>query len=346
MDFADSPDHAEFRREFRAWLDANLPDDLKVEDAQEQRVSPDRDTLEKRRAWQKKMQAAGWVGLSWPKEYGGRGASFMQQVIFDEEYFRARAPILPGTVGMSLLGPTLIHWGTEAQKKRYLPKILSCDEIWCQGYSEPGAGSDLAGLRTRAVDKGDHFLVNGQKVWTSGAHFADWCFLLVRTDPEAPKHHGISYLLVDMRTPGITVRPLVLLNGHRHFNEVFFEDVAVPKDNLVGPLNQGWKVAITTLMFERSGAGGRDHAAQLARRGALAPPRARRPPIHDRGRHQRDPAQHHRRARPWPAERLSEDVFCKRRPRSERPRAVPAGVATRLDRTQDRRAPVRRDARH
>jgi alkylation response protein AidB-like acyl-CoA dehydrogenase len=265
MDFADSPEHAAFRREFRDWLEANLPEDLKVEDAQDQRVSPDREILEKRRAWQKKMHAAGWVGLSWPKEYGGRGASFLQQVIFDEEYFRARAPILPGTVGMSLLGPTLIHWGTEEQKKRYLPKILSCDEIWCQGYSEPGAGSDLAGLRTRAVDKGDHFLVNGQKVWTSGAHFADWCFLLVRTDPDAPKHHGISYLLVDMKTPGIEVRPLVLLNGHRHFNEVFFEDVVVPKENLVGPLNEGWKVTTTTLMFERGGAGGRDHAAQIAR---------------------------------------------------------------------------------
>ena len=260
MDFADVPEDAAFRREFRAWLDANLTDDLKVEDAQDQRVSPDRETLERRRAWQKKMHAAGWIGIAWPKDYGGRGAGFMQQVIFDEEYFRARAPILPGTVGMNLLGPTLIHWGTEEQKKRYLPKILSCDEIWCQGYSEPGAGSDLASLRTRAIDRGDHFLVNGQKVWTSGAHFADWCFLLVRTDPDKPKHHGISYLLVDMKTPGIEVRPLVLLNGHRHFNEVFFEDVVVPKENLVGPLNEGWKVTTTTLMFERGGAGGRDHS--------------------------------------------------------------------------------------
>src|SRR5271168_920061 len=270
MDFADAPEHAEFRREFRAWLDANLTDDLKVEDAQDSRVAPDRETLEKRIAWQKKMYAARWVGISWPKEYGGRGADFMQQVIFDEEYFRARAPILPGASAINLLGPTLIQCGTEAQKKRHLPRILAGEERWCQGFSEPGAGGDLASLRTRAVHNGDHFLVNGQKVWTSGAHFADWCFLLVRTAPDAPKHHGITYLLVDMKTPGITVRPLVLLIGHRHFNEVFFEDVVVPKENLVGPLNEGWKVAITTLMFERGGAGGRDHAAQIARLVELA----------------------------------------------------------------------------
>src|SRR5712692_8887603 len=270
MDLSDAPEHAACRRGFRELREVDLTEDLNVEDAQDQRISPDREILVKRIAWQKKMHAAGWVGISWPKEYGGRGANFMQQVIWDEEYFRVRAPILPCQSGLNLLGPTLIHWGNEEQKTRHLPKILSADEIWCQGYSEPGAGSDLASLRTRAVDRGDHFVVNGQKVWTSGAHFADWCFLLVRTDPEAPKHHGISYLLVDMKTPGITVRPLVLLNGHRHFNEVFFEDVAVPKENLVGPLNQGWKVAITTLMFERSGAGGRDHAAQIARLAELA----------------------------------------------------------------------------
>jgi alkylation response protein AidB-like acyl-CoA dehydrogenase len=265
MDFADSPEHAAFRSEFRRWLETNLPLEICVDDAADQRVAPNRETLEKRIAWQKTMHAAGWVGISWPKEYGGRGASFMQQVIFDEEYVRARAPILPGASGLNLLGPSLIHWGSEEQKRRHLPRILDADELWCQGFSEPDAGGDLASLRTRAVDHGDHFVVNGQKVWTSGAHFADWCFLLVRTDPEAPKHHGISYLLVDMKTPGITVRPLVLLNGHRHFNEVFFVDVPVPKANLVGPLNEGWKVAITTLMFERSGAGGRDHAAQISR---------------------------------------------------------------------------------
>src|SRR5947199_5373475 len=265
MDFADSPEHAAFRTDLRRWLEANLPPEICVDDAADQRVAADRETLEKRIQWQKTMHAAGWVGISWPKEYGGRGASFMQQVIFDEEYVRARAPVLPAASALNLLGPTLIHWGSEEQKRRYLPPILSADELWCQGYSEPDAGGDLASLRTRAVDRGIHFVVNGQKVWTSGAHFADWCFLLVRTDPDAPKHHGISYLLVDMKTPGITVRPLVLLNGHRHFNEVFFEDVVVPKENLVGKQNEGWKFTTTTLMFERGGAGGRDHAAQIAR---------------------------------------------------------------------------------
>jgi alkylation response protein AidB-like acyl-CoA dehydrogenase len=265
MDFGDSPLEARFRAELRGWLTENLPPELALDDAQDDRVASDRATHDKRRAWQKKMHEAGWVGISWPKEYGGRGASVIEQAIFSEEYARARAPVLPGAIGVNLFGPTLIHWGREDQKRRFLPPILSADVIWCQGYSEPGAGADLASLKTRAEDEGDHFLVNGQKVWTSGAHFADWCFLLTRTDPTAPKHHGISYLLVDMKTPGITVRPLVLMNGHRHFNEVFFTDVAVPKENLVGPLNEGWKVAITTLMFERSNAGGRDHALQIAR---------------------------------------------------------------------------------
>jgi alkylation response protein AidB-like acyl-CoA dehydrogenase len=270
VDFQYTPEQDAFRQEVRSWLDANLPPDLCVDDPTDERVAPDRPTFERRVAWQKKMHAAGWVGISWPVEYGGRGVTLMEQVIYDEECFRARAPVLPGYSGINMAGPTLVEWGTDEQKHRYLPRILAADDVWCQGFSEPGAGSDLAGLATRAVDKGDHFVVNGQKVWTSGAQFADWIYLLVRTDPAAPRHRGISYLLVDMKTPGITVRPLVLMNGHQHFNEVFFVDVAVPKANLVGPVNQGWKVAMTTLMYERKGGGGRGHDAQIARLGALA----------------------------------------------------------------------------
>jgi alkylation response protein AidB-like acyl-CoA dehydrogenase len=167
-------------------------------------------------------------------------------------------------MGLNLVGPTIIHWGTDEQKRRHLPAILNADEIWCQGFSEPAAGSDLASLQTRAVEDGDHFVVNGQKVWTSGAHFAHWIILLARTKPEAPKHQGISCFLVDMTTPGITVRPLVLMTGHRHFNEVFFTDVVVPTANLLGPREQGWKVSTTTLMYERHASGGRNPVTQVA----------------------------------------------------------------------------------
>jgi alkylation response protein AidB-like acyl-CoA dehydrogenase len=194
----------------------------------------------------------------------------MEQIIYDEECFRARAPVLPGYSGIGMIGPTLIERGSEVQKRRFVPRILSAEDIWCQGFSEPGAGSDLAGLRTRAEDRGDHFVVNGQKVWTSGAQYADWIYLLVRTDPNVPRHKGISYLLVDMKSPGITVRPLVLMNGHKHFNEVFFVDVAVPKENLVGSVGQGWSLAMTTLMYERKAGGGRGHDDQLARLGQIA----------------------------------------------------------------------------
>jgi alkylation response protein AidB-like acyl-CoA dehydrogenase len=270
VDFQYTAEQDAFRNELREWLAAHLPPDLCVDDPTDERVAPDRPTFERRVDWQRTMYKAGWVGVAWPREYGGRGATLMEQVIYDEECFRARAPVLPGYSGIGMAGPTLIEWGTEEQRRRFLPRILAADDIWCQGFSEPGAGSDLAGLRTRAVDQGDHFLVNGQKVWTSGAQFADWIYLLVRTDPEAPRHRGISFLLVDMKTPGITVRPLVLMNGHQHFNEVFFVDVAVPKANLVGPLHQGWKVAMTTLMYERKGGGGRGHDAQVQRLGALA----------------------------------------------------------------------------
>jgi alkylation response protein AidB-like acyl-CoA dehydrogenase len=270
VDFEYTAEQEEFRQELRRWLAANLPPDLCVDDPTDERVAPDRATFDRRVAWQRTMFEAGWVGISWPREYGGRGATLMEQILYDEECFRARAPVLPGYSGIGMAGPTLIEWGTEDQKRRFLPRILSGGDIWCQGFSEPGAGSDLAGLRTRAEDRGDHFLVNGQKVWTSGAQFADWIYLLVRTDPAAPKHRGISYLLVDMRSPGVTVRPLVLMNGHRHFNEVFFVDVAVPKTHLVAAVNQGWKVAMTTLMYERKGGGGRGHDGQIARLGALA----------------------------------------------------------------------------
>src|SRR6266550_436840 len=186
MDFTYTPEQEQFRAEIRRWLAANLTDDLRIEDPTDERVAPDRETFERRRDWQRRMFAAGWVGISWPKEYGGRGATLMEQVIYDEECFRARAPVLPGYSGIGMAGPTIIEWGTPAQKRRYLPRILGGDDIWCQGYSEPGAGSDLASLSTRADDRGDHFVVNGQKVWTSGAQFADWIYLLVRTDHGAP----------------------------------------------------------------------------------------------------------------------------------------------------------------
>jgi alkylation response protein AidB-like acyl-CoA dehydrogenase len=270
MSFEFGPEHEAFRKEFREWLARSLPPDLCLDDPADDRVASDRQTFERRRAWQKQMHAAGWVGISWPREYGGRGAGLIERVIWDEEYAAARAPVLPGAMGLNLIGPTVIHWGTDEQKARHLPAILGGDEVWCQGFSEPGAGSDLASLQTRAVDRGDHFVVNGQKVWTSGAHFAHWIILLARTDPEAPKHQGISCFLVPMMSPGITVRPLVLLTGHRHFNEVFFSDVVVPKANMLGPLNQGWKVATTTLMHERHSSGARNPLAQVARLIALA----------------------------------------------------------------------------
>jgi alkylation response protein AidB-like acyl-CoA dehydrogenase len=258
MDFNYSAEDEAFRQQFRSWLEANLPEEQRDRDLL---VDFGRDEgdfgWDRRLQWHRKMHSGGWVGVSWPKEYGGRGASLTQQVIYNQEIARVSAPELVNGLGIMLVGPTLMHWGTEEQKKRYVPKILSAEEIWCQGYSEPSSGSDVASLKTRAVEEGDYFIVNGQKVWTSDAHHADWCILLVRTDPAAPKHKGISYILVDMHSPGVTVRPLVQITGDSGFNEVFFEDVKVPKKNLVGEKNQGWQVAITTLMFERAGVGDR-----------------------------------------------------------------------------------------
>ena len=249
MDFNYTPEEQEFRRELRAWLEANLPQDYDP-DTFEEKSEEERWRLQL--AWQKRLHAGGWVGVHWPREYGGRGATLIEQAIYQQEMARVRAPVIAGMLGVNIVGPTLIHWGTDEQKKRFVPRILSAQEIWCQGYSEPGAGSDLASLQTRAVEDGDYFVVNGQKVWTSYAHNADWCILVARTDPEAAKHRGLSYLLVDMKSPGISVRPLVKITGEAEFNEVFFEDVRVSKQNLVGEKSQGWQVAITTLMFERA----------------------------------------------------------------------------------------------
>jgi alkylation response protein AidB-like acyl-CoA dehydrogenase len=270
MDFEWAPEHEAFRQEFRGWLAANLPRELCLDDASDDRVASDRETFEKRRAWQKTMHVAGWVGVTWPKEYGGRGLGLMERIIWDEEYSAARAPVLPGNMALNLVGPTIVHWGTDEQKRAHLPLILSGDEVWAQGFSEPNAGSDLASLRTRAIARGDEFVINGQKVWTSGAQFAHWILVLARTNPDVPKHNGISALLIPLSTPGITVRPLVLATGHHHFNEVFFEDVVVPRANLLGPIDQGWKVSTTTLMHERHSAGGRNNVAQVERLVQLA----------------------------------------------------------------------------
>ncbi|HWZ30178.1 MAG TPA: acyl-CoA dehydrogenase family protein [Bryobacteraceae bacterium] len=203
------------------------------------------------RAWQRKMFDAGWAGVSWPKEYGGRGVSLMQQVIFIEEMARAEAPPMANVLGLGLIGPTIIGYGNEAQKKRYLQKILSAEEIWCQGFSEPNAGSDLAALSTEAKLDGGHFVVNGHKCWNSYGWAADWCELVVRTDASAEKHKGLTVLLVDMKSPGVEVRGLKQMSGESEFCEIFFRDVRVPVENVVGKVNDGWRVAMGTLMHER-----------------------------------------------------------------------------------------------
>ncbi len=252
MDFNFTPEEDAFRQELRSWLQDNLPegyDPTHFDDIDEDA------RFEYQRTWQQTAYKNRWVGIHWPEDYGGRSASLMEMFIFNQEMQQAHAPRFANTLGLLMSGPTLIHWGTEEQKQRYLPRILSGDEIWCEGLSEPGAGSDLASMQTRAVEDGDYFVINGQKVWTSYAHRADFIQLFVRTDPDAPKHRGISCLVVDMKTPGITVRPLVQITGDAEFNEVFFEEVRVPKTNLVGPKNEGWKVLVTTLMHERAGIG-------------------------------------------------------------------------------------------
>lgn len=251
MDLNLTPDEQTFRDEFRAWLKDNVPAEWQGAASAEDREG----YIEYLRDWQRKLFEGGWAGISWPKEYGGRGATLMEQAIFQEELARANAPQLIGTIGLSLVGPTIIAMGNEAQRSRYLSRILSGEEIWCQGFSEPNAGSDLAALGAKAIRDGDDFIVNGQKIWTSFAQLADWCLLLVRTDVEAPKHKGITCLLTDMRSEGVSVRPLRQMSGDSGFNEVFFSNVRIPAAQVLGEVNKGWSTAITALMNERANLG-------------------------------------------------------------------------------------------
>jgi alkylation response protein AidB-like acyl-CoA dehydrogenase len=243
VDLRDTPTEAAFRAEVRAFIEENLPTGAKARGA---RRFEDAD-----RDWSRKLGEAGYAGLTWPREYGGAGAPYSHQAIFLEELARAEAPSHLGVIGLGMAGPTIIAWGTPVQKERYLAKILSADEIWCQGFSEPDAGSDLAAARTRIEDKGDHFLVNGQKVWSSFAHIADFCILVGLGVPDAPRYKNLTYVIVDMHAPGVEVRPLVQITGHPEFNEIFFSDVVVPKENLIGEIGGGWQVAMTTLLHER-----------------------------------------------------------------------------------------------
>jgi alkylation response protein AidB-like acyl-CoA dehydrogenase len=251
VDFSYPADVEQFRKELRTWLSANLTDEVKAADRNRGRDPGAFDTL---RAWDATVADAGWGAVSWPEDFGGRGATVLEQLVYAEETTRARAPMPLNVIGMNNIAPGIMHYGTDGQKRALLPRMVRADDIWCQGMSEPEAGSDLASLRTRAVRDGDDFVVNGQKIWTSLGHRADWCQLYVRTDPDAPKHKGISCLIVDMRLPGIEARPLVTLNGSADFAEVFFNDVRVPADALLGPLDAGWQVATTTLSHERAGA--------------------------------------------------------------------------------------------
>jgi len=247
VDLSFTPAEEEFRAELRTWLRANLPAGWTGH-----RDFPTlADEVAFLRDWQRRLHDGRWVGIHWPREYGGRGASVIEHYVFQEEIAAARAPEIINRIGVNLVGPTLIAHGTEEQKRRFLPRIMPAEEIWCQLFSEPGAGSDLTALRTRAERRGDGWVVNGQKVWTSYAQFARWGILLARTDAAAPKSKGIGYFICDMQAPGVTVRPLRQLTGSEEFNEVFLEDVFIPRDRLVGGETEGWPIANTTLAHER-----------------------------------------------------------------------------------------------
>jgi alkylation response protein AidB-like acyl-CoA dehydrogenase len=254
MKLSFAPEQEAFRDEVRSFLKDTLPADWEGADN-----AIDDESYEFGREFLKKLAPKRWIAPAWPKEFGGLALSHWDQVVFNEEMGYHRAPIV-NTAAVGYLGPTIILYGTDEQKQQHLPGITNGDVVWCQGYSEPNSGSDLASLQTRAVQDGDDFVINGQKIWTSQAHYADWMFLLARTDPDAPKHRGISYFLVDMKTPGITVRPLINMANGEGFNEVFFENVRVPRSGLLGELNRGWYIATTTLDFERSSIGGTSQA--------------------------------------------------------------------------------------
>jgi len=280
MDFADSPAEAGFRAELRAWLAAHLPEHRATYPPSDDELTlhPDK-SFDACRAWHRRMHEGGWVGLRWPREYGGRGATLTEQLIFAEELIAAGAPPGVNTIGLGMVAPAIMVHGTPDQKARWLRPILAADEIWCQGFSEPNAGSDLANVATRAVLEGDHFVVTGQKVWTSNAHRSDYCILLARSDPGSTRHKGLSCLLVDMHAPGITIRPLRQLTGDSEFNEVFFDGARVPATRLVGTLHRGWDVAVTILMYERQSIGGMvnlhlfiDRVLDLARRQGAGDP--------------------------------------------------------------------------
>jgi alkylation response protein AidB-like acyl-CoA dehydrogenase len=249
MDFRDTPDEAAFRDEVRTWLAEHLVGEFAAIGGGG--GPADESDWDVRLEWERLLGKDRWVGMSWPEEYGGRGASFAEQVIFNEEYAKADAPSRVSFFGEGLFSPTLLAYGTEDQKRRFLPKIQSVEELWCQGYSEPNAGSDLSNVAARAELDGDEWVVNGQKVWTTLAHRAQWCFAVVRTDPESSGNKGLSYLLIPMDQPGVEIRPLKQMTGTAEFNEVFFSDARTAKENVVGEVNDGWKVAMATLGFER-----------------------------------------------------------------------------------------------
>jgi alkylation response protein AidB-like acyl-CoA dehydrogenase len=243
VDLTLSPSEEAFRDELRAWLIGNHPG---------REPEGDLAGFEFRRAWQRRLHEAGWAGVSWPREYGGRGATLVEQAIYNEELTRAQAPSAANVLGLAMGGPTVIAHGTEEQKRRYLEPILSADEIWCQGFSEPGSGSDLASVKTRGVRDGDGWVVTGQKVWTTLAQHAKWCMLVARTDPDAPRHQGLTYFLMDMEQDAVQVRPLRQITGESEFNELFIEEARIPDENIIGGEGNGWAVAITTLMHERA----------------------------------------------------------------------------------------------